>query len=206
MRPYRYVLAVDPGNIESAYVLVDASTFRPVAFAKKPNVDVRDYLRDVLTGRAMDGPDPADVLVVIENIGHYGKNMSAGASVFDTCRMIGRLEEICITYGVTPALVKRVPIKVALTKSARATDKDVRDALVARFTPGAAGHGKGDKDAPGWFYGFASDVWQAYAVAVFAIDMGVNPGDAVNRLRTLQDGRRITASWPELLASRPKTV
>lgn len=30
--------------------------------------------------------------------------------------------------------------------------------------------GKGTKTAPGWFHGFAADVWQAYALGVYAID------------------------------------
>ena len=35
-------------------------------------------------------------------------------------------------------------------------------------------YGKGTKKAPGWFYGFSGDMWQAYALGVTYIDLGDN--------------------------------
>ena len=39
-----------------------------------------------------------------------------------------------------------------------------------RFAHGQPNHGKGTKAQPGWFYGFHADIWQAYALAVYAAD------------------------------------
>jgi len=47
---------------------------------------------------------------------------------------------------------------------------------VDRFAPGESNHGKGTKAEPGWFYGFAKDVWQATALAVYAADTGDGAG------------------------------
>ena len=39
-----------------------------------------------------------------------------------------------------------------------------------RFAAGQPNRGKGTKANPGWFHGFAGDVWQAYALAVYIAD------------------------------------
>ena len=67
------VLAIDPGNIESGYVLMDSS-YKPLKFGKVYNEQLLELFQ------TMD-PD----YVVIEMIGHYGTGMPAGTSVFDTC-------------------------------------------------------------------------------------------------------------------------
>ena len=38
------LLAIDPGNLESAYVVIDADTRRPIHFDKVPNPDLLDAL------------------------------------------------------------------------------------------------------------------------------------------------------------------
>ena len=48
-------------------------------------------------------------------------------------------------------------------------------ALVDRFAPGQPNHGKGTKAEPGFFYGFRADVWQAFALAVYAADQLGDP-------------------------------
>ena len=53
---------------------------------------------------------------------------------------------------------------------AKAKDSNIRQALVDRFAPGQPNYGKGTKAQPGWFYGFNADIWQAYALAVYAAD------------------------------------
>ena len=149
------ILGIDPGNVESAYTLIDARTYKPRTFGKVPNDDMRCILADTR----------AD-LTVIEMVRSYG--MPVGADVFDTCVWIGRFLEVAGT-GVN--LAYRGDVKVHHCHSAKAKDPNVIQALVDRFAPGQPNKGKGTKNAPGWFHGFAADVWQAYALAVYAADV-----------------------------------
>jgi hypothetical protein len=151
------LLAVDPGNIESAYVIVDAETCEPLAFDKVPN----HGLLQMIWGF----PSP----VYIEMIASYG--MPVGQEVFDTCVWIGRFAEAhAQATGYLPELIKRKSVVLHHCQSARAKDANVTQALVDRFTPGQPNHGKGTKATPGWFHGFRTDVWQAYALAVYIAD------------------------------------
>ena len=49
--------------------------------------------------------------------------------------------------------------------------RPIRQALVDRFAHGEPNYGKGTKARPGFFHGFSADVWQAYALAVYAADV-----------------------------------
>lgn len=160
------ILAIDPGDQESAYCLIDAGTRRPLEFAKEPNAEVLDGIR--LNSWQQD-------VTAIEMVAAYG--MAVGANVFETCVWIGRFYQALTVHVDEPLLVKRQPVKVHHCHSARAKDANVRQALIDRFGAGASNGGKGTKTAPGWFYGFAADVWSAYAIAVFIADQeaGVIP-------------------------------
>lgn len=155
-------LAIDPGNTESAYVVINEER-RPVVFGKLGNDMLLDYLR-VLPGNV-------DVdAAVIEMVASYG--MAVGAEVFETCVWVGRFLE-CLTGRVPVDLVKRLPIKVHHCHDSKAKDSNIRQALVDRFAPGEPNHGKGTAAKPGWFHGFKADVWAAYALAVYAADTGL---------------------------------
>lgn len=157
------LLAIDPGNAESGWVLINTETRRPIRFAKTPN----DRLRELL-GRPIDDFATVDH-VAIEMVASYG--MAVGAEVFETCVWIGRFAELVLEHtAATPRLIKRLPIKLHHCMSAKANDSNIRQALVDRFAPGTSNHGKGTKAQPGFFYGFAADVWAAYALAVYAAD------------------------------------
>lgn len=157
------VLAIDPGNTESAYVVIDADC-QPLEFDKVPNGDLRDLmlkLRYVI----------ADV-IAIEMVASYG--MPVGKDVFETVLWTGRFSERCRSYWHSdgyPRLVYRNAVKVHHCRSAKAKDGNIIQALVDRFAPGAPNRGKGTKARPGWFYGFHSDLWQAYALAVYVADL-----------------------------------
>lgn len=147
------VLGIDPGNTESAWALIDADTCWPAYIGKAPNSVVRDVLH---------GSDAT--VVAVEMVASYG--MTVGFEVFETCVEIGRFVEIAPAAQLT----YRRDIKLHHCGSVRANDANITQALVDRFAPGAPNRGKGTKKAPGWFHGFHSDIWQAFALAVYIAD------------------------------------
>ena len=156
------ILAIDPGNTESGYVVIDSTTCQPVDIGKIPN----DSLRNRLILGLLDNVDR----VAIEQIGHYGTGMPAGRDVFDTCRWIGRFEQIIEDRGVVPDLVLRAKVKTHVCGTPKAKDSNITQALIDRFASGVGNHGKGSKADPGFFYGFKADIWQAMALAVYVAD------------------------------------
>jgi hypothetical protein len=160
------ILAIDPGNTMSAYALIGRDR-RPQHVLKLPNAELLIALRDKALGQAAEH-------TAIEMVASYG--MAVGAEVFDTCVWIGRFHEaITRRTGREPALVKRHPVKLHHCGSARAKDSNITQALIDRFAPGQPNRGKGTKAQPGWFHGFAADIWQAYALAVYAADVEMQP-------------------------------
>jgi hypothetical protein len=170
----RALLAIDPGNTESGWVVIDPTTSRPLAFAKSPNAELLEMLRGryfpVRAAQAGASETAFDVdRVVIEMVASYG--MPVGAEVFETCVWIGRYQQALVDeWSLDAALVYRQPVKLHHCHSTKATDANIRQALVDRFAKGLPNFGKGTKKAPGWFFGFGKDVWQAYALAVYAAD------------------------------------
>jgi hypothetical protein len=105
--------------------------------------------------------------VVIEMIASYG--MAVGATVFDTCVWIGRYTESASRLqGVKVSMMYRKDVKMNLCGTTKAKDSNITQALKDRF--GVVG----TKANKGWFYGFAADVWQAYALSVTYNDKRVD--------------------------------
>jgi hypothetical protein len=149
------LLAIDPGNIESAYVVIDGN-YRPLEFGKEHNSEILEII-DTWRG---------DVdYMAIEMIASYG--MGVGASVFDTCVWIGRFTE---RAGRKVEYIYRGDVKMNLCHTKKAKDGNIIRALADRFAYGQPNYGKGTKHNKGCFYGFAADIWQAYAVAVTYLD------------------------------------
>lgn len=158
------ILAIDPGNTESGWVIIDTDTYKPLQFGKTENMEL---LMDCYTVLDWDS-------IVIEMVASYG--MAVGAEVFETCVWIGRFFEAA-TFTTSdkpkrfpPELVYRRNIKLHHCGTARAKDANITQALIDRFAHGAKNYGKGTKANPGFFYGFKADIWQAYALAVYAAD------------------------------------
>lgn len=151
------ILAIDPGNTQSGYALIDTDTRRPIAVDKIPNAELRSLL---FTNPIISGAQH----VAIEMVASYG--MAVGKEVFETCVWIGRYAEI-LPHA---QLVYRRDVKLHHCHSAKAKDANIAQALIDRFAPGQPNRGKGTKAQPGWFHGFAADMWQAYALAVLVAD------------------------------------
>jgi len=160
------LLAIDPGNAESAYVVIDDKC-RPVNFGKLRNQDLLTHIGSI----AHEVETAA-----IEMVASYG--MAVGADIFDTCVWIGRFYQVLVgpISSVPTRLIKRLQIKTHHCHSAKANDANIRQALIDRFAPGERNYGKGTQKEPGWFFGFHSDVWAAYALAVYVADVATDRG------------------------------
>ena len=158
-----WILAIDPGNEESAYVLLDRE-LHPVAFGKYANELMYLAIIDALSEHYSDQDE---IKVAIEMIASYG--MPVGREVFETCVWIGRLVERFKKFDTS--FIYRKDEKMTICHSMKANDATIKQALVDRFAPGESNHGKGTKAKPGWFYGFRADIWAAYAVGVTYHDM-----------------------------------
>lgn len=148
------ILAIDPGNIESAYCIIEKETYKPIEFGK---IDNQQLLRQIGLFKNID-------CIVIEKVASYG--MAVGKEVFDTCEWYGRfIQKYCDTNNSqTIEYVFRKDVKVNLCNSMKAKDSNIRQALIDRF--GVVGI----KKNPGWFYGFKKDIWSAYAVGITYLD------------------------------------
>ncbi len=167
-----FILAIDPGNVESAYALLDED-LRPLKFGK--------FLNEIMFANACDAINSCvkndDILhVCIEMIASYG--MAVGKEVFETCIWIGQLKERFERakkqnepFISDIRFIYRKDEKMNLCHSMRASDANIIQALVDRFASGEPNHGKGTKKSPGWFYGFRKDIWQAYAVGITYADL-----------------------------------
>lgn len=153
------ILAIDPGNIESAFVVVTDDLSKVIDKGKLPNAELEEYIWSVPTKRWYR--DDQVKHIAVEMVASYG--MPVGAEVFETCVQIGRFERhIEIVWGnvINYQRIYRMEEKTAICHNSRARDSNIRQALIDRF--GAIG----TKKNPGYFYGFKKDIWAAMAVAV----------------------------------------
>lgn len=149
------ILAIDPGNIESAYVLMSEEYF-PVKYGKVQNEELNQLIGTMHDIHKFD-------TMAIEMIASYG--MAVGATVFDTCVWVGRFTESAMRLeNVKVDRIYRKDVKINLCGTMKAKDANIRQALIDRF--GVVG----TKSNKGWFYGFKSDIWAAYAVGVTWLD------------------------------------
>ena len=149
------ILAIDPGNIESAYVIMDDTDFHPVSFGKLGNEDMRSVI-------IMDAEGLKVNRVVIERVAHYG--MAVGRDVFETCEWVGHFSELARIHGYPVDYIFRIEEKEAVCHDSKARDSNIRRALIDRFARHDLKNGKGTKKNPDFFYGFAKDCWAAFAV------------------------------------------
>ena len=152
------ILAIDPGNIESAYCFINEETYEPEEFGKVKNERLLNIIYDQLSNSVNY------YTMVIEMIASYG--MAVGQSVFETCVWIGRFIQALEDnyYNDSLKFIYRKDEKMNLCGSMKAKDSNIRQALIDRF--GVVG----TKKNPGWFYGFKADIWASYAVGVTYLD------------------------------------
>lgn len=155
------VLAIDPGNIDSAYCILDRDTQRPLAHEKINNVELERKLKD--------GEIQFDE-AAIEIVSSYG--LVAGRDLFNTCIEIGRLSVIIESLGVKVFGCYRRDVKLHLTGVGASKDANVRAALIEMYAKHDFRNGKGTKANPDWWYKFRADEWAAAGLAVCFIQRG----------------------------------
>lgn len=152
-----HILAIDPGNIESGWCIIDGDALRPVSFDKSPNGLILPLL-------APGGSLFPFSEVVIERVASYG--MAVGRDVFETCEWVGRFTQRARDSGLPVYYVYRREEKLHICGDSKAKDANIRRALIDRFAGHDLANGKGTKDDPDFFYGFRKDIWSAYAVGL----------------------------------------
>lgn len=149
------VLAIDPGDRKSAWVLYDTET-REI---RGHDIQENEIVAGRLSSGDFIGRAYQPEFLVVEMIASYG--MPVGKTVFETCVWIGRFVQ---AWPLDHRLVYRSEVKMYLCHSMRAKDGHIRQALLDRFGP------KGTKKTPGAVYGLRGDEWAALAVAVTAAE------------------------------------
>lgn len=157
------ILAIDPGTTHSGYVIVAHNGKKITEVLDKGKIPNEELLR-------MLPYKVGSCEIVVEMVASYG--MGVGREVFETCVWIGRFLQ---TAAILPEhqaehLIYRLEEKMAICHNGQAKDSNIIQALVDRYAFGIPNKGKGTKKAPGFFYGFAADAWQAMAVAETWLD------------------------------------
>lgn len=148
------IFAIDPGNTQSGYAIIDMPDFRLYEFGKLEN----EKLLEILEKYQWVMPD----VFAIEMVACYG--MPVGKDVFETCVWIGRFIQAINKQNIK--FVYRKEEKIHLCGSMKAKDSNIKQALVNRYAKHDFKSGKGTKKNPDTFYGVSKDVWQAVAVGV----------------------------------------
>ena len=82
-----FIFAIDPGNIESGWAILN-EILKPIEFGKTNN----EALLEKIVTRNFKYPGAPHF--AIEMVAHYGTGMPAGKTVFDTCVWIGRFWQV----------------------------------------------------------------------------------------------------------------
>jgi hypothetical protein len=141
------ILGIDPGPKQSACLTWDGEQIRGAAITEN------SQLRLEYTG---------NIVVAVEHLQCFG--MAVGASVFETAYWVGEFRRACKLANLPFVPVTRGEVKMHWCHSMRATDSNIRQALIDRF--GAPGV----KKSPGLTYGLKKDLWSAFAIAAMTWD------------------------------------
>jgi len=157
----RILLAIDPGTYQSGIVEYDVTNGKVASCGIEDNAKIEELLGGVIN---------EDYRLAIEMIGCYG--MPVGRETFETCVWIGRFlgawNQARETQCLGQIAVYRREVKLHLCNSARAKDKNIRQAILDCFMPSGGGKTPqiGTKAAPGPLYGVKSHIWAALGVAL----------------------------------------
>jgi len=150
------IFAIDPGNVTSSWVLLDADTNPPTLLdysLDEPNAAMERHFTPFVQVGA----------VVIEMVRSYGRPV--GESIFETCVWIGRFEQMLERSGLPrERLFRPEVVKLLGLPGSGSGDRQVRARLLEIY--GGKATALGTKKAPGPLFGVTEDVWAALAVGV----------------------------------------
>lgn len=153
------VLAIDAGNIESAYIIFDTIINRVV---QKGFMNNDTFLEEISKSKFDE--------VAIEKIVSLGA--VAGQTTFDTAFMNGRLYQFFKDkFNLIPNLYSRLDIKMHLCLTTRAKDPNIRGALINRFGEPSTKknpHDRYNELTDGIYFG--THFWSCLAVAMYHIE------------------------------------
>jgi hypothetical protein len=144
MNNERFILAIDPGTTQSAFVYWDSD----MRVIREKGILQNDEMLNYIIHTCKSYPGSNSDVVAIEMVASYG--MPVGKEVFETVLWIGRYWQAS-TFPVR--LVYRREVKIHLCGSMKAKDSNIRQALIDML----------GKDVT---KGVSKDVWSALGVAV----------------------------------------
>ena len=181
-----HILAIDAGTTKSGWVLVQSDIgLKPVEWGFWDNEELEILITDTDREQQRDHA----LHVVFEDIQSYG--MPVGLDVFETVKWLGELRHVCKDKEIPYSFIKRSEVKNFLCRTNRASDKNVRQALIDYYGgddvaiggkkcleckgKGWSGRGRvecnvcsasGFQTQKGLLNGISGHVWSALAVAV----------------------------------------
>ena len=150
------LLGIDPGTVESGYVVFNSENMEVVESGVIGN---EELLHLSAWGNAE--------IVCIEMVASYG--MAVGQTTFDTVLWIGRFVQTAVDKDKEYKLLyKKKDINPTLCYSSNVKDTHIRQAILDMFPPTGGGSvpQKGTKAQPGPLYGVSSHAISALAVAL----------------------------------------
>lgn len=149
--------------------MVLTSDYRIIGKGKVPN----ETLERIIKNNDYD-------YLALEIVANMG--MIVGATVFETAEMVGKITYINSLNNKPLQRIKRHDVKKHFKVRTRKkgvklpnSDGQIRNVLINRFSKYPdKNYGKGNKKNPDFFYGFASDMWSAFAIACFYVDEFIN--------------------------------
>lgn len=163
------VFAIDPGTNESAFVAWDGRRVLSHAIVNNALLVGISEDRYIEGESCADGVKVTPDIMALEKIESYG--MAVGAETFRTVFWSGRFAQAWSPKRFVE--VTRREVKLHICGHARATDSNIRQALIDRF--GAPG----TKANKGLLYGLKGHEYAALAVAVTFYDQHASDGDQV---------------------------
>jgi len=148
------VLAIDPGDEKSGFILFDGHRTH-----EKGWIDNKEVL-GLFTYLDYDK-------VAIEMVASYG--MPVGKTTFNTVLWIGRMVQECCHQDVEAELVYRKDVKMHLCHTMKAKDSNIRQALVDKYGE------KGRKSSPNPAYNdgivkMNGHMWSSLAIADYILN------------------------------------